>query len=340
MSSGSNQSGRLRLGVWIAGLAGVGLAAWMLKSYGAVRIAEVLLRAGYLGTLAVAVLHLPQMLLSSLGWRAIAGREGAQPGLRGYTLLRWIREAVNNLLPLAQIGGEFVTARLLQRRGIPLASAISGTVADLLMEMATQVLFTVGGVLLLVHTTGASDVSISLSRALLIAALVLGGVFAALGLGLTVAIEAAIVRLGRSLGWPATARIAGLHEALHACFREPARVTLAAMWHGLSWLLGALEVWLILHLFGQSVSAGPALIIESLGQAAKALGFAIPAALGVQEGGYLIVCSLLGLPPELGLALSLMKRLREVIWGVPGLVIWQRERSRAAAAPAIRGSAP
>ena len=340
MSSGSSQRWHLRLGAWIAGLAGVGLAVWMLRSYGAVRIGEVLLRAGYLGTVAVAALHLPQMLLSSLGWRAIANPAGAQLGLRGYALLRWIREAVNNLLPLAQIGGEFVAARLLQRRGVPPASAISGTVADLLMEMATQVLFTVGGVLLLVHATGVSDTSMSLTRALLIAVLVLGGVFATLGLGLTASIEKAIVRLGRSLGWPATARIAGLHDALHACFRRPARVTLSALWHGLSWLVGGFEVWLIVHLFGQSVGAGPAPIIESLGQAAKALGFAIPGALGVQEGGYLIVCSLLGLPPEMGLALSLMKRLREVIWGVPGLVIWQRERSRAAATPIIRGSTP
>jgi len=47
--------------------------------------------------------------------------------LRVYLLLRWIREAVNNLLPLAQIGGEFVVARLLQKRGVRLAQAVGGT---------------------------------------------------------------------------------------------------------------------------------------------------------------------------------------------------------------------
>ena len=65
-----------------------------------------------------------------------------------YLLLRWIREGVNNLLPLAQIGGEVVAWNLLRRRGTKSSAAIAGTVADLTMEMVTQILFTVLGVAL------------------------------------------------------------------------------------------------------------------------------------------------------------------------------------------------
>lgn len=309
----------------------MGLAVWLLKSYDVARIFDVLVRVGWLGMATLILLHLPQMAFSALGWELISpGRGGARPRFADYLLLRWIREGVNNLLPLAQIGGEFVVARLLQRRGVPLASAVGGTIADLMLEMATQVLFTVLGVALLVQLMGHTQVSALLIRGLLIAALVVAAAFAALWLGVVAVIERAVMNLGRSLGWPATVRIDGLHQALVGCFRVPRRVALASLWHLVSWLLGGIEVCLALHFFGTDVGIGPGMIIESLGQAAKALGFAVPAAIGVQEGGYVVVCGVLGIPADVAMALSLVKRLREVVLGIPGLILWHRGEAQPA----------
>jgi uncharacterized membrane protein YbhN (UPF0104 family) len=134
------------------------------------------------------------------------------------------------------------------------------------------------------------------------------------------------------LGWAGTANVEGLHKALIDCYRSPRRVALAALWQMVSWLLGGVEVCLALHFLGRDVGIGAGLIIESLGQALKAVGFAVPGALGVQEGGYIVICQALGLAPELAIALSLMKRLREVTLGVPGLIFWQRTEAKAAAA--------
>jgi len=321
----------VKLGALAGGLVGLGLVAWLLASYGLARVLDVLGRAGIAGFVAIVAFHLPQMVLSALGWEAI-GRPG--PGLRSYLRLRWVRDAVNNLLPLAQIGGEFVVAHLLQRQGVRLARAIGGTIADLLLEMGTQVLFTVLGVALLVHVSGHSEVTELATRALWIAALVVAGAFAALWMGLAAVIERAALRMGHSLGWPATAEISGLHEALVGCFRAPGRVVSASFWHLLSWLSGGLEVCLILHFFGMDVGLDTGLIIESLGQALKAVGFAVPGALGVQEGGYVVVCRLLNIPPETALAVSLMKRVREAVLGIPGLVLWHRAEAKASTAPA------
>ena len=289
------------------------------------RILEVLAHVGWFGMLVIILFHLPQMLCSALGWRVIAGPGELRP--RTWLLLRWIREAVNNLLPLAQIGGEFVVARLLRRRGVPLGAAIGGTIADLMMEMATQVLFTVFGVVLLVHLVGHTETTQVVVKGLLFAALVVAAAFAALWLGLAAVIEKAVLRMGRSFGWPASAQVGGLHAALVGCYRSPGRVTAAALWHLVSWLSGGVEVCLVLHFFGHDVGLGGGMIIESLGQAAKAAGFAVPGAIGVQEGGYVIVCRLLGISPEIAIALSLVKRLREVVLGIPGLVLWQRTES-------------
>ncbi len=326
----------MKLGAIIGGAIGVGLAAWLLTSYGFARIVFVVLQVGWLGMLAVVLFHLPQMLCSSLGWQVVAAGTGdPRPRTRTYFVLRWIREGVNNLLPLAQIGGEFVTAGLLQRRGVPLAGAIAGTVTDLLLEMATQVLFTVLGVFLLVQQVGHGNVVDVVTHGLLLAAVLVVAVFAGLWLGLARLVEKAVLALGRSLGWPATQRISGLHAALVDCHRSPARVLLGGLAHFASWLLGGIEVCLILHFCGHDVDVGTGLIVESLGQAAKSLGFAVPGAVGVQEGGYVIIGRLLGISPEIAIALSLVKRVREVVLGLPALVLWQRVAANTAVAPSV-----
>jgi len=89
----------------------------------------------------------------------------------------------------------------------------------------------------------------------------------------------------------------------------------------IGWLAGTGEVFLILELLNHPVSWVNALLLESLGQAIRGAAFAVPGALGVQEGGYLLLAPLAGLPPDMALALSLAKRAREIILGLPGLLL-------------------
>ena len=89
-----------------------------------------------------------------------------------------------------------------------------------------------------------------------------------------------------------------------------------------------MEVWLILYLLGHPVSFAEAFILESLGQAARSAGFMVPGGIGIQEGGLLLIGAHLGLTPELALALSLGKRAREIVIGVPCLIAWQLAEGR------------
>jgi uncharacterized membrane protein YbhN (UPF0104 family) len=98
------------------------------------------------------------------------------------------------------------------------------------------------------------------------------------------------------------------------------------------WLVGTGEVFLILQLLGHPVSWVTALLLESLGQAIRGAAFAIPGALGVQEGGYLLLAPFAGLSPDSALALSLAKRSRELLLGLPGL-LYLRFGGRAAGQP-------
>jgi len=318
----------MKVGAMIGAAVGLGLSAWLLASYGVGRILHLLGHAGWFGILALIVFHIVQMAFSALGWRVIAGPTVPQPSLRAYIVMRWVREGVNNLLPVAQVGGSFVASRLLQRRGLKLAPAIAGTVADMTVEMLTQIAFTLLGLVLLLRSVGDGGIAGYVIGGLITATLLAAGFLGAQWLGLAGAIERGLMRLGRALGWAGTSNVEGLHKALIGCYRSPRRVVMATLWHTVSWLLGGIEVCLALHFLGQDVGIGPGLVIESLGQALKAAGFAVPGALGVQEGGYIVICHAFGLTPELAIALSLMKRIREVALGLPSLLAWHHLEGR------------
>jgi hypothetical protein len=89
------------------------------------------------------------------------------------------------------------------------------------------------------------------------------------------------------------------------------------------------------------VSLADAVIIESLSQIVRGAGFAVPATAGVQEMGYMVMGGLVGVAPEVGLAVSLVKRLRHVAFGVPALLWWQGlEGQRWLARLPRRGASP
>lgn len=318
----------MKWGAGLGTLAGLGLGAWLLASVGVTEILALLARAGWWGLLAVILFHVIQLLFSALAWRAVAGPLLPQPTMTDFMLLRWIREGVNNLLPVAQIGGEVVAARLLRRRGVKLAEAVAGSVGDLTMEMLTQIAFTLLGLGLLVLLVGQSGVEGTVLGGLAMAAVGAAGFIAAQWFGFAGLIERGIMRLSNSFGWAPLGEVVGLDAAIRDIYRRKRRVAVACLNHSISWLLGGVEVCLALHLIGIDVGLGEGTVIEALGQALKAAGFAIPGAIGVAEGGYVVVCHLFGLSPEVAIALGLMKRLREVSLGVPALAAWQWQEAR------------
>jgi putative membrane protein len=312
----------MRWGAVLGTLAGVALAAWLLASYGVREIVDLLGRAGW-GIVAVVLFHWTQILFSALAWRVISKPLQPQPSLGEFVALRWIRESVNSMLPVAHIGGGIVAARLLRRRGYRLVSAVAGSIGDITMESLTQILFTLVGLGLLVLLVGESGIAGYVLGGTVVAVVGATGLVAGQWFGMAGALDRAFMRLSRYFGWTPPREISGLDESLRTLYRAPGPLMRACFHHSVSWLLGGVEVCLALHLLGHSVGFAEGMVIESLGQALRAVGFAVPGAIGVAEGGYVVVCHLFGVAPEIAIALSLMKRLREVALGVPGLVAWQ-----------------
>lgn len=321
-SAGEARNGSLvKKGMILSMVLGVTALTGLLAYYGFASIGLAVLAAGW-GLIVVILFHGVQMVFSSLAWRALIP-PGEPRSFSLFFWLRWIREAVNALLPVAQIGGEVIAARLMAFRGIRIGTAAASVTVDLTMEMVTQILFTLAGLGLLVMAPHDAAVTGWVVGGLVTAVLAAAGFIIAQRLGLLKLVEALLEKMSEKWGWMMLGSVTGLHDAIQRMYGDHRALLAACLHHGISWALGAIEVCLALYYLGHPVGLREGLIIESLGQALKAAGFAVPGALAIQEGGYIIVCGLFGIGPETAIALSLVKRLREVVLGVPGLLAWQ-----------------
>jgi putative membrane protein len=311
----------------IALLLGTTLAIVLVLREGLGPILALLAAAGWT-LLWLVPLHALPLLLDALGWRTLLRATGIAPQATSPARL-WViasvREAVNRLLPVANIGGEIVGIRMLNRVGADAPRIAASVVAEVLLTIISQLLFAAAGVLILLRLTGsaaATDLLIGLMLAIpAVAALYLlvhrGSVF-----------ERLLRGVEGMLALPA--HLHGILDqalALDARLRELLQDTRALLatvgWQLAGLVAGALETWLALRWLQHPVGFATALALESLTQAIRHFIFVVPAGLGVQEAGLVGFGYLLGLGNDASIALSLAKRMREILFGVPALVYWQ-----------------
>jgi hypothetical protein len=86
---------------------------------------------------------------------------------------------------------------------------------------------------------------------------------------------------------------------------------------------------LALRLMGVPIALQDVVAVESLMYAVRNVAFALPAGLGVQEAAYVLIGPVFGLHAGDALALSLLKRARDIVIGVPVIAAWQLMEARA-----------
>jgi putative membrane protein len=253
-------------------------------------------------------------------------------------LARWVGESANSLMPAGQIGGPVLMARHLAQRGLPMEEAAAAITVSTTLQTFAQIAFALLGVVVLgMQTTHFSPAA--LRTAALIAsaflAVQVGGFYLIQRRGLFSKLMGAVRRFSRKRDWSQwVAQAQAIDLAVQGTYRRNGPVTASFVLSLVGWIAGTGEVFLIARFLGTPVSWRDAFVLESLGQAIRGAGFAIPGALGVQEGGYLLLAPLAGLAPDAALALSLAKRARELLLGLPGLLYLRFVTSTTAAAGA------
>jgi putative membrane protein len=286
------------------------------------QIGRTLLMAGW-GLLAVVLVHLPLTMGAALGWRDLI-EDPRKPSLLRLFKLRWIKEAVNALLPVAQVGGEFARGRLLIAEGVSLRAAAASCTVDVaagIFSLFTYTLLGLAFFLLAPHDLKVAGIA---ERAIAAGGLIALGVVLAPRLGLLKLVEKLLDKISAGQDWAVLGETAGLHDAVVSLYRQPKRLWTSAGWHLLAWMLGTVETFVAMTVLGLHPTLAEAFVIDALGQGVRAAGFAVPGALGVQEGGYILICGLFGVGPDQALALSFVRRIRELMLGLPGLVVWGR----------------
>ena len=283
------------------------------------------------GFVPIVLSHAVPILLDVVAWRALFLETA--PSLPVLFGARWIGEAVNNLLPVPQIGGDLARVRLARIAGIETVHAAASVLADVTLGVFTQIGFTLAGVLIVIAVYGAAPILPVLLGLLLFG----GGVLAFYQLQRGNILISGWRRIKHTLFLPAWVAKLGAAEPFHRVlgdtYSHRAIVARACVWRFAGWVAGAGEIFLCLHFLGQPTRWTDAFILESLCQAGRAAAFPIPGGLGAQEASFLAVGLVLGLDPSTCLALALIRRGRDVALGVPALAAYSVVEARRAVAP-------
>jgi putative membrane protein len=302
----------------LAAVTGVAAMAVLVGYFGAGAVIRSLLAVGGLGFIAICAIHLALIAVMGLAWRALL------PGVPAGRVMwaRLVRDSGSEALPLSQVGGYVLGARALSLAGVSGTLAAATTIVDVTLEFVAQLAYTALGLALLVRLQPETEVAVPVLLGLAAAGL------AAIAFVLVQRRGFAFFdRIARILGsgWAerSAAGAAALHATLAGIYRNPPRLWASGVVHLACWIASAVEVWLALWLAGHPLSFGAVLAIESLLYAIRTAAFVVPNAVGVQEGAYILLGAGFGLTPDMALALSFLKRARDLAIGLPAIGIWQ-----------------
>jgi putative membrane protein len=314
---------------------------WVLTAFGLALLAALIYQAGprrlatHLAALGpwAPIIFVPYALAAAFdaaGWRATFVLP--RPSFWLLYVVRLIGEALNSVTPTAYVGGEPIKAYVLNRFGVPLTEGATSVILAKMALTIAQIAFVILGIALFFAGRGMTPREL----ALLAAAAALGfGIVALLIVWQSRGLVTGVVRFARRLFPRARflARVAEraptIDEKLRSFYADrPGAAFASVLLHLIGWVVGAAEVYAIMSLIGHPVSWHDAVVIEALAQPARLVGLVVPATIGVQEAGGMLIFTVLGLAPELGLTLMLLKRLREIAYSLLGLALLPRLHPR------------
>jgi glycosyltransferase 2 family protein len=310
----------MRIATILVAIAGLVLGTAIVGYFGFGEVLSSLETIGWGGFAIILVYQLTLYLLLGACWWVIA--PPPRDRFRAYVWGRLVRDSGSEVLPLSQVGGFVMGARAATLLGPSTAISTATTIVDITIEVLAQLGYTLVGVALLarVHPQATLIYPAAIGIAL--------GIVFILGFILLQRRGAALVeKMSQQLAtrWfpNSTLTARPLIEAIDRVYAHRGSLVAGFFLHLLGWVANAIEAWLALKLMGVDLGMTAVITIESLLYAIRSVAFAVPNAVGVQEGAYVMLGALFGLSPDMALALSLLKRGRDITIGVPVLLCWQ-----------------
>ena len=270
--------------------------------------------------------QLVTMVVLGICWR-IAAPLSAARHVAPFVWGRFVRDSAASCLPFSVVGGFVLGVRAVTLHGVTWSVAALSMIVDLTAEFVAELAFAVAGLLVLLgrpaEPSRTGPIMIGLAAAVVIGALVLRLQKGAVPL---------LVRFGRKINddWFAGGgdHAAATDHELAAAYSRTGRMALCIATHFVGWMCKGFGNWIAFRLLGSDIDIMGGLAIEALLHALLIPAFVVPGYAGVQEAGYVGVGALFGIPPEISLGVSLLRRARDLAIGTPILLVWQMVEMR------------
>jgi uncharacterized membrane protein YbhN (UPF0104 family) len=295
---------------------------WFVAHYGPGQVLGYIRLVGWGLALTIALETLSRVA-NTLGWRVTIEHYPPRLGLLELFAARIGGEAIDYVTPSAQLGGQFVMA-VEVRDKLPMPIGLATVIVASLAEAVGQIVF----------------ISIALVislRLIPINADLYWSIVSGFALALALAGAFFFIQMKRPFSylWRAAAKLdigrintdeirASADEAdsvlIDFYARHRGRLALSCLCYAAAWSFGPLEIYILLRLLHQPATFQVALLVEAVGLLIERATFMIPAKLVSQEGGKALILGMLGYPPGIGFAVGFLRRIKEMVWVLFGLL--------------------
>ncbi len=304
----------------LAVIFGLALLTALVAYFGVASVLQAVVSSRW-GTALVVMARAVALIAAGVGWWFLLTPLRRGPYI--FAGLRFVREAINSLFPFVGMGGDIIGARLLAQFGVATNVAIASVLIDIFIQVLCLLVFVAAGIGIVLDLVGTHRLATMTFVMLAIALPAVSGFFLALNFGAFEPLVRRLVAFGERPGWAAFNHVADLGGRLQQIWKNHRGLSASFFVHLAAVFFGAIEVWIALSFMGHSVSVAQAVAIESLGQGSRAAAFMLPGGLGVQDSALIAASAIFGIPAEVALAMALIKRVPDLILGVPALVGWQ-----------------
>jgi putative membrane protein len=317
----------MKWGVITALLAGIVAAVYLVWSIGFDAVFGAVARAGFGGLAVLCAYALLVFVSLAFSWHFLLPPAHRRP-VRELYIARLVRDSIAEISPFSPVGGMVAAARLMILKGMSASYAAASVAADATTEAMAQVVFLAFGLgwgfTQFQHLQGSGPLTEAMIAVLLLAIP---------GIALLIFLQKKGAGFAEKIAarfFPQVREGVSFRAAIEDLYDSPSRLAASAALHLLAWIGAGGGTWIAFRLVGGQISLPNAIALEALLCTIRSIAAFVPAAIGVQEAGYAMLAPLFGLPAEMGLAVSLLKRAREIVLGVPALLYWQGFESRKA----------
>lgn len=315
---------KTRIGLAIASTVGIGLATILVAQAGLPAIANALSDLSWLGLVWLCMLQLVSMMLCAAAWWVVA--DGAS--FSACLTARWVRDGASNLVSFLPGIGELAGARALTLFGAAAGSAAASTVVDVATESLSQAIYTAIGIVPLLALVERGEAARWLGPLAVATVPILAVYLVTRNRSALTLVEGIIHRGARAFGMAEVASELNLAQNVGRLYGSRKRILAAIFIHLIAWMMGAVQVWAAAKAMDLPLSLGGALALESLVYAARGAFFMVPWGAGVQEASFVVVGGILGIDEAGAIALSLALRARDLLLGLPAIILWSAAESR------------